>query len=78
MENDFQNILNRAPSIHDKIAENVNDLEVDTNPPSRISKVRGVFASLNSIWKSSNISLKTEVRIFRSNVLSVLLYGAES
>ena len=42
---------------------------------ARISKARGAFASLNSIWKSSNISLKTKVRIFRSNVLSTALWG---
>ena len=44
----------------------------------RISKARGAFTSLKSIWKNSSISLKTKVGIFKSNVLSVLLYGAES
>ena len=29
------------------------------------------------MWKSSNIQGRTKVRIFNSNVLSVLLYGAE-
>ncbi|GFS03458.1 endonuclease-reverse transcriptase [Elysia marginata] len=29
------------------------------------------------IWKTPNISTHTKIRIFRSNVLSVLLYGAE-
>ena len=45
---------------------------------ARISKARGAFASLNSIWKSSNISLKRKFCIFRSNVRNVLLYTAES
>ena len=44
----------------------------------RISKARGVFTSLKSIWKSSSISIKTKVRVFKSNFPSVLLYGAES
>ena len=51
------------------------DSEVEVK--ARMSKARGVLASLNSIWKRSNISLKTKVHIFRRNVLSVLLYGAE-
>ena len=44
----------------------------------RIRKSRGAFTSLKSIWKSSSIRLKTKVRIFKSNVLSVLLCGVES
>ena len=45
---------------------------------SRIAKSRGAFASLKNIWKSSKISINTKLRIFKSNVLGVLLYGAES
>ena len=44
----------------------------------RISKARGAFRSLKSTWMSSSISLKTKVHIFKSNILSVLPYGAES
>ena len=52
------------------------DCEVEVK--TRISKARGAFASLNSMWNSSNISLKRKVHVFRSNILSVLLYGAQS
>ena len=45
---------------------------------TRINKARGAFAALKNIWKTKMISKKTKIRIFKSNVLSVLLYAAES
>ena len=33
---------------------------------------------MGSIWKARNISLKTKVRLFNSNVKTILLYGAET
>ena len=45
---------------------------------TRINKARGAFAALKNIWKTKIISKKTKIRIFKSNVLSVLLYAAES
>ena len=44
----------------------------------RISKVSQAFASLRSTWRSKNTSQKSKIRFFKSNVLSTLLYGAES
>ncbi|GFS00152.1 hypothetical protein ElyMa_002808900 [Elysia marginata] len=44
---------------------------------ARISKAYQAFVLLRPIWKTPNISTHTKIRIFRSNVLSVLLYGAE-
>ena len=44
----------------------------------RISKASQAFASLRGTWRSKNISQKTKIRFFKSNVLSTLLYGAES
>ena len=43
-----------------------------------IIKARHVFSLLRQIWKSRKISTKTKLRIFQTNVISVLLYGAES
>ena len=43
---------------------------------TRINKARGAFAALKNIWKTKMISKKTKIRIFKSNVLSVLLYAA--
>ena len=44
----------------------------------RLSKAGQAFALLKNIWKSKNISLKTKLRFFKSNVLTTLLYGYES
>ena len=45
---------------------------------SRICKEQGACATLKPIWRSGKISIKTKLNIFKSNVLGVLLYGAES
>ena len=42
-----------------------------------LGKARGVFARLQSVWKSSQYSLKTKMKIYNSNGKSVLLYGSE-
>ena len=44
----------------------------------RISKASQAFSMLKNIWKSKKLSRNTKIRIFRSNVVSVLLYGCES
>ena len=45
---------------------------------TRISKASQAFATLRSTWRSRNVSTKTKIGLFKSNVLSTLLYGAES
>ena len=44
---------------------------------NRLQKAKSSFVQLNKIWRSPNISEKTKIKIYHSNVLSVLLYGAE-
>lgn len=44
----------------------------------RIGKANGAFSQLRSIWKSTIISTKTKINLFKSNVLSVLLYSCET
>jgi hypothetical protein len=44
----------------------------------RISRAAYKFNQLNKIWKQSGISLKTKTRIYRTVVMSTLLYGAEA
>lgn len=44
----------------------------------RIQKANGAFVQLYPVWRNNNISTKTKLRIFRSNVKSVLLYGSET
>ena len=45
---------------------------------ARISKACATFARLHTIWKSNQYSLRTKLRIYNSNVKSVLLYGSET
>ena len=45
---------------------------------SRLSKASQAFGMLKYLWKAGKLSLKTKLRLFKSNVLSTLLYGAES
>ncbi|XP_048488893.1 uncharacterized protein LOC125491311 [Plutella xylostella] len=45
---------------------------------ARINKARSAFAQLKPVWDSSVIARRTKVRIFESNVKSVLLYGCET
>ena len=44
----------------------------------RIGKAAGVFNTLRPIWRSTKLSLNTKLRIYNSNVKSVLLYGCET
>ena len=45
---------------------------------ARIGKARHAFVTLKPIWKSRAITLKTKLRLFNSNVKTVLLYGSET
>ena len=44
---------------------------------ARLAKAQGAFARLRKIWKSQQYSLHTKIRLYNSNVKSVLLYGSE-
>ena len=50
----------------------------DVDVKSRIGKARSAFTTLKNIWKSHQISTRTKIRLFNSNVKSVLLYGSET
>ena len=45
---------------------------------TRIKKAQIAFGILNKVWRTNNISNRIKIRIFNSNIKSVLLYGAES
>ena len=45
---------------------------------SRIGKAQAAFLALRKVWKTRDISLKTKLKLFNSNVKSVLLYGCET
>ena len=44
----------------------------------RLVKARRAFGSLRNIWNSRKISTRTKLKFYKSNILSVLLYGAET
>jgi len=50
----------------------------DQDIHTRIGKAAGVFNTLQPIWQSTKLSLNTKLRIYNSNVISVLLYGCET
>ena len=41
---------------------------------SRLGKARAAFSKLRNIWKSSELKLTTKLKIFKSNVVAVVLY----
>ena len=45
---------------------------------NRVSKARGSFVRLKKIWRSSHISRRTKLRLFKTLVVPVLLYGCET
>ena len=50
----------------------------DADVKTRIGKARSAYNMLKKVWNSREISMSTKVRLFNSNVKSVLLYGAET
>ena len=50
----------------------------DQDVKARVGKARGAFVLLKKIWGSTEISTGTKLRIFNSNVKSVLLSGCET
>jgi hypothetical protein len=50
----------------------------DRDVTARLGKARAAFASMKKIWASRELSRTTKIRLFNSNVKSVLLYGGET
>ncbi|VDP11016.1 unnamed protein product [Schistosoma margrebowiei] len=50
----------------------------DADVKARISKARAAYLQLRNIWNSKQLSTNTKVKIFNTNVKTVLLYGAET
>ncbi|VDP30684.1 unnamed protein product [Schistosoma margrebowiei] len=48
----------------------------DADVKTRIGKARAAYLQLRNIWNSKQLSTNTKVRIFNTNVKTVLLYGA--
>jgi len=45
---------------------------------ARIRKAQQAFATLRPVWRARPISLNTKLRIFNSNMRSVLVYESET
>ena len=43
-----------------------------------LARLEGAFIQLKNIWSSRDLAITTKIRIFNTNVKSVLLYGAET
>ncbi|VDP51412.1 unnamed protein product [Schistosoma margrebowiei] len=52
--------------------------EPDTDVKARIGKARTAFLQLSNIWNSKQLSTNIKVRISNTNIMTVLLYGAEN
>ena len=44
---------------------------------ARLEKASAAYSKLDKIWKNNQFTYKTEIKIFKSNVILVLLYGCE-
>ena len=53
------------------------DGRADSDIRNRLSKDRNAFRMLNRVWKSSQYSTKTTLRLYQSCILSTFLYGSE-
>ena len=49
----------------------------DSDIRNRLGKARNAFRMLQNVWKSSQYSTKTKLRLYKSCVLTTLLYGSE-
>ena len=54
-----------------------NDGGASEDIKTRIGKAWNVFISLNNVWKSSQYSTTTKLKLYHSCVLSTLLHGSE-
>ena len=59
------------PALSDMMAEQAKDNK------NRLSKARNACRMMNNVWKSSQYSTKTKLRLCQSCVLSTLLYGSK-
>ena len=54
------------------------DVSSETEIKKRLAMAIGQLAKLNKLWKSSNITTSTKVKLMRSLVISIALYGCET
>ena len=50
----------------------------DEDVKNRIGKARRAFSILKTVWNTSSFSTRNKIRIFNTNLKSVLPYGSET
>ena len=55
-----------------------NEGGTEDNIKARLGKARVAYNKLGKFWKNSQFTTKTKVNVFKSSVISVLLYGCET
>ncbi len=55
-----------------------NQAGTDADVKAKIGKARAAFLTMKNVWNSRQLTTHTKIRLFNSNVKSVLLYGAET
>ena len=48
------------------------------HPKNRLSKARSAFVRLKRIWRSNTTLRRTKLRLYKTLVMPVLLYGCET
>ena len=54
------------------------DGTIDRELTIRIQKASGAFKQLSCIWNNRNIHTATKIRIYKSAVVTILIYGSET
>ena len=55
-----------------------NEGGTEDNTKARLGKARLAYNKLDKFWKNSQFTIRTKVNVFKSSVISVLLYGCET
>lgn len=55
-----------------------NQAGTDADVKAKIGKARAAFLTMKNVWNSRQLTTHTKIRLFNSNVKSLLLYGAET
>ena len=55
-----------------------NNGSCDKEIGSRLGRANATFGRLNNIWRNKGLSITTKTRLYRTLVLTALLYGAET
>ena len=50
----------------------------DEDIKARLGKARGAFVKLNRVWNSNSVTKKTKIKLYKTLVKPVLMYGCET